>query len=157
MTLVDTRISEACATGAAPLREIFALQVSRLRKMDDRFSGLEQLAAALGVSVVCAVLPPRLRGFYDDRERRIALDARLTWRELLSVLAHELGHAHHGHTASDDESERQADEWAAAFLIDPILWEMYTSVSEAPAFLEDVFCVEPHILTAYRSLNGGAR
>lgn len=76
-------------------------------------------AARLGVEVQAAHLPTPYRGFYDHRRRRIVFDIDLAPIARACVLAHELGHAFHGHRGRDAEAEAEADAYAAALLIDP--------------------------------------
>lgn len=79
-------------------------------------------ASALGFSVHAARLEPGILGEYYRDEREVYYDLRLTPAEQRSVLAHELGHAFHGHWYQCEENalaERQADIYAARLLIDP--------------------------------------
>ncbi|WP_087587737.1 ImmA/IrrE family metallo-endopeptidase [Prescottella equi] len=84
---------------------------------------LYERAEALGVTVVeVDDLPSGTRGEYIHEERLIKLDAGLSERQKKCTLAHELGHAHHGHTKPQSEAERlrqerQANDYAAQALI----------------------------------------
>ena len=81
---------------------------------------LLSLAERLEVTVQSAHLPRPYRGFYDHERRRIVYDFTLAPVERACVLAHELGHAYHGHHGRQDAgAEREADAFAAEVLIDP--------------------------------------
>ena len=58
-------------------------------------------------------------GYYRDSERLIVLDLCLAESAEVSVLSHELGHAHYRDTGTDPRQEVRADRWAARRLIDP--------------------------------------
>lgn len=77
------------------------------------------LAVSWGLKVHVAHLDPDILGFYSPEENCIYLSLRLTPEERLETLAHELGHAFHGHTCDSEANERQADAFAAQTLIDP--------------------------------------
>lgn len=88
--------------------------------MDD----LLQLADEVGVRVMWRDLGRR-RGEYRHGPRLITINPRMSGVLQRSTLAHELGHAHHGDTWSDDprvldERERRANAFAARLLIDPV-------------------------------------
>lgn len=81
---------------------------------------LLQYAAARGIRVHAAHLEPGVLGEWYADEAEIYFDITLTPNEASSVVAHELGHAHHGHACEDDaHAEAQADEYAARLLINP--------------------------------------
>lgn len=73
---------------------------------------LEDIADHLGVTVTIA--PPLVGqlGEYDHYCRTIRLHPRLSGLLQSSVLAHELGHAAYGHTASTTITEWEADQFA---------------------------------------------
>lgn len=63
-------------------------------------------------------------GWYDHHRRVISTRRGMSIQQYRSVLAHELGHAHHGDTPTgnghfDQRQERRADEYAAQLLIKP--------------------------------------
>ncbi|MCM3657774.1 ImmA/IrrE family metallo-endopeptidase [Agromyces mediolanus] len=78
---------------------------------------LVRVAASMGLRLHCAHLPDDTLGYYAPDEARIYFDMRLTPIERRSVVAHELGHAHYGHTCSNASTERQAKIYAARLLI----------------------------------------
>ncbi|MFJ4037532.1 ImmA/IrrE family metallo-endopeptidase [Microbacterium sp. NPDC090007] len=81
---------------------------------------LLSLATRLDVTVQAAHLPRPYRGFYDHERRRIVYDFTLAPIERACVVAHELGHAYHGHHGPHDPAaELEADAFASEVLIDP--------------------------------------
>jgi Zn-dependent peptidase ImmA (M78 family) len=87
---------------------------------------LFDLAHREGIRIVRSRLPKGVLGCWLPRQHTIHLDAGLTRVEARTVLAHELGHAYHGHLCSTspthrrvEADERQADRFAARVLIDP--------------------------------------
>lgn len=80
---------------------------------------IEEEAAAQGIAIAYIPGSPNLPdAFWDASSRTIAVKEGLPARYTRSLIAHELGHAHHGHTKSAPKSERQANEYAAHILID---------------------------------------
>ena len=73
----------------------------------------------MGVRVVWTDLGGAAHGYYRDSERLIVLDLCLAESAEVSVLSHEIGHAHYGDVGHDPAQEARADRWAARRLIDP--------------------------------------
>lgn len=71
----------------------------------------------LKVTVRTGPVPEGWWGSYNHREHEIVLRPRLGALQLLSTLAHELGHAFYRHGGSTQFNERQASVWAARHLI----------------------------------------
>ena len=92
--------------------------------MGDEWDRLVAFACALGVSYEFVDdLDPRHPGEYCDHTRHIKILAGMTRAKTISSFGHELGHAVLRHVESmfpwlNERQERQADEWAAHFLID---------------------------------------
>ena len=81
-----------------------------------------RFAAEHGIRVHAAHLEPGVLGEWYADTREIFYDITLTPDEAVCTVAHELGHAHHGHRCEGDpRDEKQADEYAAALLINPKL------------------------------------
>jgi hypothetical protein len=81
---------------------------------------LGRLARAMDVTVLVGVLPSGWLGAWCHRRREITMKPDLPRHIFRSVLAHELGHAHLGHSgynAPDSIPERAADRFAAKHLI----------------------------------------
>lgn len=79
-------------------------------------------ADTIGVTIEYTRLPADRDGVYDHDARRIRLRRGMSARHHRSVLAHELGHAAFGDTATrfgpvHAKQERRAEEWAALRLI----------------------------------------
>lgn len=86
----------------------------RLRRVD-----VEKIAEEAGISINYAVLPASSpHAYWDSTQRTITVRYGLPHRYTRSLIAHELGHAHYGHTVSTPKAERQANEYAALLLID---------------------------------------
>ena len=117
-------------------------------------------AAEYGVRVHVWDLPPGTRGLYDDDEKRIYLNRRLTYDERRSTLAHEIGHCHYRHDCTSPSGERQARAYAARLLIDPDEYarlerinpdkhRLAEQISETPQIIYDY---EHHCLTRLRGI-----
>lgn len=85
-----------------------------------RVKTILRFAAEHGIRVHAAHLDEGVLGEWYAGTREIYYDINLTPDEAVCTVAHELGHAHHGHQCEDDpRDEKQADEYAAALLINP--------------------------------------
>jgi Zn-dependent peptidase ImmA (M78 family) len=112
---------------------------------------LLKVAARYDVEVHAAHLPGDLLGCYLPDSRRIYIDLRLTPAERRSVLAHELGHAHYGHSCDSPSAERQAEAFAARLLIDPDTYAAHERVSHDEHHLADELNVTVELVRAYRA------
>ncbi len=93
-------------------------------------------AAQMGITVHAARLEPGVLGEWYEDEREVYFDLTLSPIEQVSVIAHELGHAHYGHRCEDARGEEdQADEYAARLLIDP---RRYAELERAGLHLHDI-------------------
>ena len=98
-----------------------------------------------------------VRGMYNHDSRTIILNAWLDDLQRPYTLAHELGHAWHGHVFDGDdphgdpEAERLADEHAASLLIDP---EQYARAEQLygphPGALADELGVHPDVVNIFQ-------
>lgn len=120
------------------------------------FGKLLSVARSLGVTVSSTVLPGDLLGCYVHGLRQIMLDSRLSPFEFRVVLAHELGHAHHGHSClngqpgSNTAHEYRADRFAARLLVDaPRLAEL-EQISADPNFLAEELGITVDFLGWYQ-------
>lgn len=112
-----------------------------------------QCAAALGVRVVLTHLPDDMLGAYSPIEERVYLDLGLTPSERRSVLAHELGHVHYGHTCDlgpDSHIERQADAYAATLLVHPEDYAHLERISADTHFIAEELDVTPNVIDDFR-------
>jgi Zn-dependent peptidase ImmA (M78 family) len=87
----------------------------------------------LPVAVSSAILPDGLWGCYDDENRVILIDRRLTYAAKRCTLVHELLHWRHGDTGCSNDSsklERRARRETALTLIDPLRYGMLEQMYE---------------------------
>lgn len=87
----------------------------------------------LPVTVSSAILPDGLWGCYDDENRVILIDRRLTYAAKRCTLVHELLHWRHGDTGCSNDSsklERRARRETALTLIDPLRYGMLEQMYE---------------------------
>lgn len=111
---------------------------------------LLSLAARLEVTVHAAHLPAPFRGFYDHEGRRVVYDFSLTPIQRACVLAHELGHAYHGHQGRDDpDAEAAADVFAAGVLVDPIRFARLESIGLSDGALAEELGVTVELLRVF--------
>lgn len=84
-------------------------------------------AARLGVRVQYIDGLDR-RGRYSHTTRTVTIRSGMAPVQWRCTLAHELGHAHWGHSGSCPKAERQADEYAVQLLITPEEWAAATAL-----------------------------
>lgn len=107
-------------------------------------------AARLGVSVHVAHVAPPDRGFYDHEHRRVVYDFDLPPIERDCVLAHELGHAFHGHVGrGNPAAEAEADAYAAALLVDPDRYARLEAIGLNPDEIAEELGVTEKLLCAF--------
>lgn len=108
-------------------------------------------ASHLGVSVHVAHLPAPYRGFYDHRNARVVYDFNLTPIERCSVIAHELGHAYHGHTGHGVQAQEDAaDRYAARLLIPPAEYARLEMIHPDVQWIADELGVEPDLVRVFQ-------
>jgi|GEM_PF-1005314 len=117
---------------------------------------LVALCREAGVEMRVARLPPDWLGAYDDAGRRILLARGLTPVEQRCVLAHELGHALHGHAGGSAADERAAERFAARVLIDPVALRAASAWARDDHELADELGVTVDVVRDYRALPGSA-
>lgn len=88
----------------------------------------------------------------------ISLRDNLTERQLVSTLAHEIGHAIRGDvptgTAYDARAERAADHFAATYLISPVEYALAEEIhGTALDAIANELGVTTHLLEVWRTLN----
>lgn len=116
---------------------------------------LIRLAAASGIEIHAAHLTEDVHGYWSPDESRIYFDLQLTPNEVRVTIAHELGHAHHGHCCDSDRNEWQADLYAARLLIDPSDYaeleavnpDQYQLADDLGVTVELIHFYEQHCLT----------
>ena len=90
------------------------------------------------------------RGEFRRRANTIVLDARLTARQVVACLAHELGHASLGHGCSTPANEQRAWEYAAALVVTPAEYAAAGAVGPDPLALALELSVTPRLVEAWR-------
>lgn len=103
----------------------------------------------MGLRLHAAHLEPGTLGYYSPSEARIYFDLWLAPMERRSVIAHELGHAHHGHSCDSKRNERQADIYAARLLIDPVAYAQLERVNPDQHHLAEELGVTPELIFTY--------
>lgn len=68
-------------------------------------------------------------GIYEHKHKLITLRPCMGRAQLITTFAHELGHAHYGHTGHHPKTERLADKWAAKKLLTVDLIKEHSVVS----------------------------
>lgn len=115
---------------------------------------LEGVAHHMGVDIEYRDQLRRGRwGEYDHRRRTIRLRAGLGPLQWRSTLAHELGHAHHGHWWTSLKHEDQADTYAAWLLISPQAWRSAISAHpDSPQSVAAELGVLPRLVEVYAGM-----
>lgn len=84
----------------------------------DKFDELAQHAGDLRIDVAWTFdLPGSIHAYYEDDGQLIVLNQRCTQAQVVSALAHEVGHAVFGDRCSTEAIERRADEYGASLVI----------------------------------------
>lgn len=97
------------------------------------YGAMRRAIVGLPVTVSSAILPDGLWGCYDDENRVILIDRRLTYAAKRCTLVHELLHWRHGDTGCSNDSsklERRARRETALTLIDPLRYGMLEQMYE---------------------------
>jgi hypothetical protein len=83
---------------------------------------------------------------YDHQSRTITAWASLGAVQWRCAVAHELGHAHHGHEHGHPKQEREADAYAVDLLITPGEWQLATLLHCSPVAVADELGVTPRMV-----------
>ena len=117
----------------------------------DRLEQLFQHCADLGIDVRWQDLGETRRGEYRRDDNSIVLSPRLTGRQVVACLAHELGHHRFGHGCSSPANERRAWEYAAALVLTPAEYAAAEErVGHDPSGLAIELAVTPQLIEAWR-------
>jgi hypothetical protein len=117
----------------------------------DALDELFQHCADLGIEVAWQDLGDLRRGEYRRLDHTIVLNPRLTRRQAVACLAHELGHARFGHGCSSPANERRAWEYAAALVLTPAEYAAAEErVGSDPSALAIELAVTPQLIEAWR-------
>lgn len=80
---------------------------------------LEKLATTMGIQLINSNrLDIAFNAVWHPTTKTIVVRYGLDPTTRVCAIAHELGHAHYGHNCSNEQAEREADEWAALHLLD---------------------------------------
>ena len=117
----------------------------------DRLDELFRHCADLGVDVMWKDLGDKRRGEYHRDDDTIVLSPRLTGRQAVACLAHELGHHRFGHACSSPANERRAWEYGAALVLTPAEYAVAEArVGRHPGALAIELGVTPQLVEAWR-------
>lgn len=121
----------------------------------------DRVAEAQKIIVSEGKLKPHVNGLWVPERRTVLLRWGMDHVTRRCTLAHELGHAHHGHVRTHDDrydarAEREADRYAADMLINPVEYalaeEMYGCTVAGLAYHLDVV---PRFIEIWRSARRG--
>lgn len=108
-------------------------------------------AKRLNVSVALVHFDSQERlGEYCEADREILIDLAMTMRQIKEVLAHELAHAHFGHSCTTPEAERQANRRAARLLIDLTDYVRAEAIDADPGFIADELGVTRRVVRTFQ-------
>jgi hypothetical protein len=117
----------------------------------DRLDQLFQHCADLGIDVEWADLGGSRHGEYHLERDTIRLSLRLTRRQTIACLGHEMGHRVFGDSTSTPAIERRAWEYAAALLITPLEYQLAEEVvGHQMSALATELEVTPKVIEAWR-------
>jgi Zn-dependent peptidase ImmA (M78 family) len=108
------------------------------------------MAADYGVQVHVTRMPAGMLGAWVPSKRRIYIDLALTFNERRSVIAHELGHVHYGHSCDSGPTERQADAFAAQLLVDPSDYADLERISADEHYIADELNITIDVVRDFR-------
>lgn len=107
-------------------------------------------ATRLGVAIKYAPLEPPLRGAYIPGQEMILIDQALTAPQRRETLAHELGHALHGHDCSTPRTEAQAWRRAAQLAVDPERYAAAERINPHPSAIALELDLTPRLITEWQ-------
>lgn len=98
-------------------------------------------------------MPDDWEGYFDSSDA-IVINSRMTEPYQREVLAHELGHAWHGHDwrhpHDQERDERQADLYAARLLISPTEYALAEAICEHPAAIARELAISTDLVTIWQ-------
>lgn len=109
---------------------------------------LLRVAERYGIRVLYGSLDGRNGVYYDDL-KLIIVEQSLPPAMEKFTLAHELGHAHHGHRESTPSNEIKADEFAARLLINDDDYMNAETVCEDPRYIAQELNLPLRAVEAY--------
>lgn len=125
------------------------------------YGAMRRAIIGLPVTVSSAILPGGLWGCYDDENRVILIDRRLTYAAKRCTLVHELLHWRHGDTGCSNNSsklEHRARRQTARLLIDPTELALAERMYDDDLWsIADELNVTTQVLTDYRAMLNTSR
>lgn len=109
-------------------------------------------ARRLRVKVHQAKLPPPRRGYYAPEHNLIVLHKGLTLPQRRETLAHELGHAYHGHDCTTPRTEAQAWRRAAQLTVDVDAYRAAEALNHHPAAIALELDLTPRLIAAWQEI-----
>ncbi|GAA1453371.1 ImmA/IrrE family metallo-endopeptidase [Nesterenkonia lacusekhoensis] len=108
---------------------------------------------ALGVKVLHQAPEAQRRwAEWCSRSKTIRIRPDLGAAQYAYALAHEAGHAFHGHSCSWSRWEWEADVFAATWLIRPCEWAAAVKIHETVQGVAHELGVIPHLVRVYHSI-----
>lgn len=107
-------------------------------------------AQRAGVTIIYGKLPPPYRSLYRPARNLIIITRGLTEPQEIEAIAHELGHARHGHDCTNSRTEAQAWRWATTFTIDPAAYALAESINPHPAAIALELNLTPQLITEWQ-------
>lgn len=117
------------------------------------YGAMRRAIVGLPVTVSSAILPDGLWGCYDNENRVILIDRRLTYAAKRCTLVHELLHWRHGDTGCSNNSsklERRARRETALTLVNPTELALLERMYEYESQIADELNVTTQVLEDYR-------
>lgn len=118
------------------------------------YGAMRRAIIGLPVTVSSAILPDGLWGCYDNENRVILIDRRLTYTAKRCTLVHELLHWRHGDTGCSNNSsklERRARTQTALTLVNPTELALLERMYEYEWQIADELDITTQVLEDYRS------
>ena len=124
------------------------------------YGAMRRAIIGLPVTVSSAILPDGLWGCYDDENRVILIDRRLTYTAKRCTLVHELVHWRHGDAScgqdARDREEHRTRRETALMLIDPVRYGLLEQMYEGNSWnIAQDLEVTQQVLGDYRQILAG--
>lgn len=119
------------------------------------YGAMRRAIIGLPVTVSSAILPDGLWGCYDDENRVILIDRRLTYTAKRCTLAHELLHWRHGDTGCSNnrsKQERRCRTQTALLLVNPTELALLERMYEYEWQIADELDITTQVLEDYRQV-----
>lgn len=114
-------------------------------------------AQRAGVTIIYGKLPPPLRSLYRPAKNLVIITRGLTEAQEIEAIAHELGHANHGHDCTNSRTESQAWRWASRFTVHPRAYAIAERINPHPAAIALELELTPRLITEWQKHFGNRR